>query len=154
MLRGSSFFVPFEYTGVFKDVREDNTNLIIDVLLELLGREGSVALARTVALFKQLSVNLARPVGVGDGGRVRGQLTIDGIGFLVICQTLFHNRLHLVKLWHKARRKYSKAHNLDEADILFLDVVILGMRMEDAKRMLFAGNVAAQCKKDLVGAIF
>ena len=89
-----------------------------------------------------------------DGGGVRGQLTVDSIGFLVICQALLHNRLNFVELWHKARRKYGKAHNLDEADILFLDVVILGMWMEDAKRMFFAGNVAAQCKKDLVGAIF
>ena len=91
MLRGSSFFVPFEYTGVFKDVREDNTNLVIDILFELFGREGSVALAGSVTLFKQLGVNLARPVGVGDCSRVRGQLTVDGIGFLVICQALLHN---------------------------------------------------------------
>ena len=52
MLRGSSFFVPFEDAGVFKYVREDNTNLIIDVLFELLGREGSVALAGAITLFK------------------------------------------------------------------------------------------------------
>ena len=135
-------------------MREDNTNLVVDILLELFGREGSVALAGSVTLFKQLSVNLSRPVGVGDGGRVRGQLAVDGIGFLVICQTLLHNRLNLVELRHKAGRKYGKSHNLDEADIFFFDVVILGMRMEDAKRMLFAGNVAAQCKKDLVSLIF
>ena len=78
-------------------MREDNANLVVDVLLKLLGREGrdvllrSGILARTVALLKQLSVNLARPVGVGDGSRVRGQLTVDGIGFLVICQALLHN---------------------------------------------------------------
>ena len=91
MLRDSSFFVPLEYAGVFKDVREDNTNLVVDVLLELFGREGSVALAGSVTLFKQLGVNLACPVGVGDCSRVRGQLTVDGIGFLVICQALLHN---------------------------------------------------------------
>ena len=91
---------------------------------------------------------------MGDGSRVRGQLAVDGIGFLVICQALLHNRLNLVELWHKSRWKYGKAHNLNEADIFFFDVVILGMRMEDAKRMLFAGNVAAQCKKNLVGIIF
>ena len=96
-------------------MREDNANFVVDVLLELLGRERrdvplrgavllqvavraqvaillrSVILAGSVTLFKQLGVNLARPVGVGDCSRVRGQLTVDGIGFLVICQALLYN---------------------------------------------------------------
>ena len=77
MLCCSSFFVPLEYAGVFKDVREDNANFVVDVLLELLGRKGravllrSGILARTVALLKQLGVDLASPIGVRDGGGVR-----------------------------------------------------------------------------------
>ena len=89
-----------------------------------------------------------------DGGGVRSQLSIDCVSFLAICQALLHNRLNFIELWHKARWKYGKSHDLDEADILFLDVMILGMWMEDAKRMLFAGNIAAQRKKDLVSLIF
>ena len=160
MLRGSPFFVPLEYTSVLKYVREDNANLVVDVFLELLGREGSVVLpqsstiVRSVVLLKQLGVDLASPISVRNGGRIRGQLSVDCVGFLVICQTLLHNRLNFVELWHKARRKHSKSHNLDETNVLFLNVMVLGMWMEDAKRMLVTGNVAAQRKEDLIGIIF
>ena len=40
----SPFFVPLEYAGVFKDVREDNPDFVVDVLLKLLGREGRAVL--------------------------------------------------------------------------------------------------------------
>ena len=86
-------------------MREDNANFVVDVLFELLRREGrdvllrgavrvQVAvgiLARTVSLLKQLSVDLARPISVGDGGGVRGQLSVDCVSFLAICQALLHN---------------------------------------------------------------
>ena len=47
-------------------------------------------------------------------------------------------RLHLAE---KAGRKNRQSHDLDQADVLFLDVVQLLMRMEDSKRILLRGPV-------------
>gem|GEM_PF-5632468 len=53
-------------------------------------------------------------------------------------------------LFLEARRQHGEAHDLDEADILFLDVVNFLMRMEDAERILVRRAVVAQHEVELV----
>ena len=54
------------------------------------------------------------------------------------------------ELGNQARRKNGQAHNLDQADVLLLNVVILGMRVENAQRMLVGRDVAAKRQVGLV----
>ena len=46
-----------------------------------------------------------------------------------------------------------QAHDLDQADVLLLDVVELGVGVEDAQRMLGGGDVVAQHQVELVLAV-
>ena len=48
------------------------------------------------------------------------------------------------ELGNQARRQNRQAHDLDQADVLLLNVVILGMRVEHAQRMLVGRDVAAK----------
>ena len=54
------------------------------------------------------------------------------------------------ELGNQARRKNSQAHNLDQADVLLLNMVILGMRLENAQRMLVGRDIAAKRQVGLV----
>ena len=61
-------------------------------------------------------------------------------------------RLELRHLALETRGQHSEAHDLDEADVLLLDVMHLGMRMEDAERILVRRAVVAQHEVELVAA--
>ena len=50
----------------------------------------------------------------------------------------------------QAGRKHRKAHDLDQADVLLLDVVQLRMGMIYAERMLLGGDVVAEHQIQLV----
>ena len=54
------------------------------------------------------------------------------------------------ELGNQARRQNSQAHDLDQADVLLLNVVILGMRVKHAQRMLVGRDVAAKRQVGLV----
>ncbi|CUN61823.1 Uncharacterised protein [Collinsella aerofaciens] len=54
------------------------------------------------------------------------------------------------KLGNQARRQNGQAHDLDQADVLLLNVVVLGMRVEHAQRMLVSRDIAAKRQVGLV----
>ena len=54
------------------------------------------------------------------------------------------------ELGNQARRQNGQAHDLDQADVLLLNVVVLGMRVEYAQRMLVGRDVAAKRQVGLV----
>ena len=63
------------------------------------------------------------------------------------CQQMLANG---AKLGNQARRKNGQAHDLDQANVLLFNVVILGMRVEYAQRMLIGRDVAAKRQISLV----
>ena len=54
------------------------------------------------------------------------------------------------ELGNQARRQNGQTHNLDQADVLLLDMVILGMRVEYAQRVLVGRDIAAKRQVGLV----
>ena len=54
------------------------------------------------------------------------------------------------ELGNQARRQNGQAHDLDQADVLLFNMVILGMRVEYAQRMLVGRDVAAKRQVGLV----
>ena len=82
--------------------------------------------------------------------RVRVQRGAHGIDVGARGDALEQVRPHGGELAHEARRQDREAHDLDEADVFLLDVVVLGVRVEDAERVLVARDVAAQREVGLV----
>ena len=70
---------------------------------------------------------------------------VAGIGFG--CQQVLADS---AELGNQARRQNGQAHDLDQADVLLLNVVILGMRVENAQRMLVGRDIAAKRQVGLV----
>ena len=56
-------------------------------------------------------------------------------------QDVFLQKLHLL---FQSCREYGESHNLDQSDVLFLDVMILCVRMIYAQRMLLCGDIVSQ----------
>ena len=79
------------------------------------------------------------PVGVGGGQLVGAQVA-------AVRQLFRHRR----QLRLQAGGQYGQAHDLDQADILLLDVVQLGMRVIEPQRMLLGGEVVAQHQVQLI----
>ena len=110
---------------------KDRADLLVEHLERVvLGKLASAAL-----------VDLGGPLRVAGGELVCGK-PLDVAGKQVPG--------HGVELRHQARRQDGQAHDLDEADVLLLDVVVLGVRVEYAQRVLVGGDVAAKCEVGLV----
>lgn len=62
--------------------------------------------------------------------------------------------LEQLQLFFEAGRQNCQSHNLDEADIFFLDIVILGMWMIDTQWMFFGGDVVAQGQIEFIGVSY
>ena len=66
-------------------------------------------------------------------------------------EDVFPEKFHLT---FQARWKNGKPHNLDQADIFFLDMMQICVRMVYAKRMLLCGNVVPESQIQLVQTVF
>ena len=60
---------------------------------------------------------------------------------LLASQPSLSNQSHILL---QTRWQYSQAHNLNQADILLLDMMYIGMRMEDTQRILLISAIVAQ----------
>ncbi len=129
---GFSFFRLLIDTAVLKDLCEHKADLVFDDLLECF-----VSLGRALYIFRSefriLFEDLRDPCCVG-GKR------------LDLCE-LFPFQYSFPECFHfleQTGRQDRKAHDLDEADIFFLDVMQLRMRVENAQRVLFGGQIVAE----------
>ena len=115
-----------EDTGVFKHMAEHNTDLIPQNSLGFFTLQaGAVLFDQTidpVSVYSQRAASFAAGVGGGTGQNI-------GNGGALIFQ---------------AGGQDGQAHYLNQADILFFDVVVFLVRVEDAVRILFGGAVVAQ----------
>ena len=57
--------------------------------------------------------------------------------------------LQKLQLFLQTCRKHGKSHNLDQTNIFFFDVMVFCMRMVNAKRMLFCGDIVSQSQIQL-----
>ena len=63
---------------------------------------------------------------------------------------LFQGLLQKLRLGKEPGRQNGQAHHFDEADVLLLDVVVLGVGVEQPQRVLLGGAVVAQHQVQLV----
>ena len=129
---GAAGFVPLKDAGVVEHVAKHHADLLVQdvdgvVRRKLVGAAGKdvlgpcgVAAAKVVALERTGKV----VAGIGLG---RQQVLTDS-----------------AELGNQAWRQNGQTHNLDQADVLLLDVVILGMRVEYAQRMIAGRDIAAK----------
>ena len=76
-------------------------------------------------------------------------------GFRVLCggQVSYQHIGKVEQLLLQAAGQHSQTHHLDQADVLFFDVVQLCMRMVHTQRMLRGGDVVAQHQIQLILAV-
>ena len=138
LLGGAAGFVPLKDAGVIEHVAKHHADLLVQDVDGVVGRKLVGAAGKDV--LGPCGVAAAKVVALERAGKV-----VAGIG--LGCQQVLADS---VKLGNQARRKNSQAHDLDQADVLLFNMVILGMRVEYAQRMLIGRDVAAKRQVGLV----
>ena len=120
LLGGAAGFVPLENAGVVEHVAKHHADLLVQdidgvIRCKLVGAASKDVLGpRGMAATKIIALERTGKIVAG----------ID-LG----CQQMLTDS---AKLGNQARRQNGQAHDLDQADVLLLNVVVLGMRVENA----------------------
>ena len=120
LLGGASCLVPLKDAGVVEHVAKHHADLLVQDIDGVVGRKLVGAAGKDV--LSPCGVAAAKIIALERTGKVVAGIDLG-------CQQMLTDS---AKLGNQARRQNGQAHDFDQADVLLLNVVVLGMWVENA----------------------